>query len=164
MPTDKPLYLLRGIDGIIEKPVDLEQLRAALERALLPAEVACTALPERISHLQHSLGQERTERIVRSFAIVADEDVEAIAQGCARSNLEEVIHHAHRLSGAASNVGFNRLADATSELEQIAQTGNTLRVADAALNVVTLYREAERCIHTWFPSASGQGENKYPVP
>lgn len=164
LPTERPLYRLRGIDEIIQKPVDVEQLRSILERTLLRAEVATTALPERISHLQNALGQERTERIVGSFAMVADEDVEAIAQGCARVNLEDVIHHAHRLSGAASNVGFQRLADAASELEQIAQTGSTLGVADAALNVVALYKATERCIHTWFPSASGQGENRYPVP
>jgi PAS domain S-box-containing protein len=167
LPTDRPLYRLRGIDGIIEKPVEVEKLRIALKETQTTPSASTpilTAEPERIGRLRESLGQDRTSRIVRSFMQVANESVEAIANGCARANLEDVAENAHRLSGAASNVGFAQLADTAAELERLARTGNVFSVSEVALNTITIYRDAERCVHTYFPSLMAGPENKYPVP
>jgi signal transduction histidine kinase/CheY-like chemotaxis protein/HPt (histidine-containing phosphotransfer) domain-containing protein len=167
LPTERPLYLLRGIDGIIEKPVEVEKLRAALKQYTPPPSSTSTAypaLPERIERLRQTLGEQRSARIVQLFIEVADETVEAIATRCARSSLEDVADQAHRLSGAASNVGFERLAEAATELERLAQTGSALDVSEAALEVIACYREAVRCIHTYARSSAVGPENKYPVP
>ena len=167
LPTDRPLYRLRGIDGIIEKPVEVDKLRIALKESQTPPSsdnAIFTTEPERIGRLRESLGQERTSRIVRSFMEVADQSIETIANSCARTNLEEVAEGAHRLSGAASNVGFEQLADAAAELERLARTGRVLDVSEVALNMITIYRDAARCVHTYFPSLALGPENKYPVP
>jgi len=161
LPTDKPLYLLRGIDGIIEKPVEVETLRSALRRAALPAQPVQIEEPERIERLRQTLGQDRTLRVVTAFAQIASEALEGIVSGCARAGLEKVAEDAHRLSGAASNVGFQRLADAASDLEQIARTGSALQVSDAALTVVTIYqRDAEPYVRALLSSTPVGPENR----
>jgi signal transduction histidine kinase/CheY-like chemotaxis protein/HPt (histidine-containing phosphotransfer) domain-containing protein len=164
LPTDRPLYLLRGIDGIIEKPVEMETLRSALRQAAQPAQAGVVEEPERIERLRQKLGQDRTLRIVAAFAQTASDALEGIANGCARASLEMVAENAHRLAGAASNVGFQQLADTAADLEQIARTGSALEVSDAALTVVTIYRDVERCVRGLLSSAAAWPVNRYPVP
>ncbi|WP_249221498.1 ATP-binding protein [Cupriavidus sp. KK10] len=163
LPTDRPLYLLRGIDGIIEKPVEVEALRTALRQAALPATTAAPEEPERLGRLRQKLGQDRTLRIVMAFTQTAAEALEGIATGCARAGLDTVAEDAHRLAGAASNVGFDQLAKAAANLEQIARTGSATEVLDAALTVVTIYRDVERFVGVLVSPDAGP-ENRYPVP
>ncbi len=164
LPTDKPLYLLRGIDGIIEKPVEVETLRAALRRVALPVQAVAIEEPERIGRLRQALGEKRTLRIVAAFAQTARDALEGVVNGCAQGSLERVAENAHRLAGAASNVGFEHLANAAADLEQIARTGSALQVADRALTVVVAYRSAEPCVRALMSSAPVGPENRYPVP
>ncbi|MDW3688399.1 ATP-binding protein [Cupriavidus sp. CV2] len=164
LPTDRPLYLLRGIDGIIEKPVEMEALRSALRQAALSSTTAALEEPERLGRLRQKLGQDRTLRIVMAFTQTAAEALEGIATGCARAGLDTVAEDAHRLAGAASNVGFDQLAEAAANLEQIARTGSATEVLDAALTVVTIYRDVERFVGVLVSPAAAGPENRYPVP
>lgn len=164
LPTDRPLYLLRGIDGIIEKPVEVEALRSALRQAALAATTPALEEPERLGRLRQRLGQDRTLRIVMAFTQTAAEALEGIATGCARAGLNTVAEDAHRLAGAASNVGFDQLAEAAANLEQIARTGSATEVLDTALTVVTIYRDVERFVGALVSLAAAGPENRYPVP
>lgn len=160
LATDRPLYLLRGIDEIIEKPVEVETLRSALKQAALPPRSNAIEQPGRIERLRQSLGQDRTLRIVRAFAETARDALEGIANGCARANFDQVAEHAHRLAGAASNVGFEKLAEAAVELEMIVRTGSALQISDDALTVVTLYRDVEAVARALLSSAPAEPENR----
>lgn len=160
LPTDRPLYWLRGIDGIIEKPVEVEALRSALRQVALPATTAVLEEPERLGRLRQKLGQDRTLRIVMAFTQTAAEALEGIATGCARAGLDTVAEDAHRLAGAASNVGFDQLAEAAANLEQIARTGSATEVLDAALTVVTIYRDVERFVGVLVAPAAAGPENR----
>jgi PAS domain S-box-containing protein len=160
LPTDRPLYLLRGIDGIIEKPVEVDTLRSALKQAALPPRARAMEEPERIERLRQSLGHNRTLRIVKAFAQTASDALEAIATGCARASFDQVAEHTHRLSGAASNLGFEQLASAAADLELLVRTGSALQIADSALTVVTLYREVEAYLRALLSSAPAEPENR----
>lgn len=164
LPTDRPLYLLRGIDGVIEKPVEVEALRAALRQVALPPVSAGIEEPERLGRLRQKLGQDRTMRIVVAFSQTAADALEGIANGCARGGVDTVADDAHRLAGAASNVGFDQLAEAATRLEQLAREGNAAEVLDAALTVVTIYRDVERFVGVLTSPAAAGPENRYPVP
>ena len=164
LPTDKPLYLLRGIDGIIEKPVEVETLRSALREASRPAQTVVTKEPERIERLRQTLGPNRTLRILTAFSQTASDAVEGIVNDCARASLERVAENAHRLAGAASNVGFQQLADAAAALEQIAGTGSAIQVSEAALALVIIYRDVDPYVRSLLSSAPVAPENRYPVP
>ncbi|WP_442794027.1 ATP-binding protein [Paraburkholderia sp. HD33-4] len=164
LPTERPLYLLRGLDGVIDKPVDVDKLRAALRAVAQPAQAADVTEPARIRELRQSLGDERTVRIVRAFAQTARDALEGIATGCAHGNFADVLERAHKLAGAASNLRFTQLADAAAELERIAQGGGALEIADAASTVVALYRDVERYVRASLSSSPADPANKYPVP
>ncbi|HVE08427.1 MAG TPA: ATP-binding protein [Paraburkholderia sp.] len=164
LPTDRPLYLLRGIDGIIEKPVEVEKLRAALRQVAQPAQPVAVDEPARIAQLRQSLGEARLSRIVSAFSQTADEALESIVTSCARAGFAEVAEHAHRLAGAASNLGFQQLADAAIELERVAPAGSALQVSDAALTVVAFYRDVARYVRACLSSSPASPENRYPVP
>jgi len=164
LPTDRPLYLLRGIDGIIEKPVEVEKLRAALRKVAQPAQPVAVDEPPRIAHLRQSLGEARLLRIITAFSQTAGEALEGIVASCARAGFAEVAEHAHRLAGAAVNLGFQQLADAAGELERIAPTGSARQVSDAALTVVAFYRDVERYVRSGLSSSPAGPENRYPVP
>jgi signal transduction histidine kinase/DNA-binding NarL/FixJ family response regulator len=160
LPTDKPLYLLRGIDGIIEKPVEVETLRSALRQATRPTRTVVTEEPKRIQRLRQTLGPNRTQRILTAFAQTAGDALEGIVNNCAHTSLEKVSENAHRLSGAASNVGFQQLADAAADLEQLARTGSAIQVADSALALVIIYRDVEPYVRTFLSSAPVGAENR----
>lgn len=165
LPTERPLYLLRGLDGVIDKPVDVDKLRVALRALSPPAQAADVDEAPRIRELRESLGDERTVSIVRAFAQTARDALEGIATGCAHGNFADVAEHAHKLAGAAANLRFEALADAASALERIAEAGGALEVAEAASMVVTFYRDAERYVRVSLSSSSPAGPaNRYPVP
>jgi signal transduction histidine kinase/CheY-like chemotaxis protein/HPt (histidine-containing phosphotransfer) domain-containing protein len=160
LPTERPLYLLRGLDGVIDKPVDADKLRAALRELALPAQSADADETPRIRELRRSLGDERTLRIVRAFAQTAGDAIEGIVTGCAHGNFADVAGHAHKLAGAAANLRFGALADAAAELERLAEAGGALQIADAASMVVTLYRDAERYVRVSLSSSPAGPANR----
>ncbi|GGC86517.1 hybrid sensor histidine kinase/response regulator [Chelatococcus reniformis] len=144
-PTDRPLYLLCGIDGIIEKPVEAGKLQAALRRR--PSRRLPMPEPRRFAHLREKLGDARARRIMTSFVDVADHAVAAIAENCSRLDPSDIADDAHRLAGAAANAGFDALAAAAQELETVAGSGGLAAISDAAVLVVEAHREALRCAH-----------------
>jgi signal transduction histidine kinase/DNA-binding response OmpR family regulator len=149
LPADRPLYLLRGIDDIVEKPVERERLRVALKRYTTAGRAATEVMPPRLARLQEALGSERADRIVSMFAVVAEETTEAIADGCSRLDFAKVAEAAHRLYGAASNVGFEELSDSAARLEIVAREGRQAEISEAALRVIAAFKDAGRFVQPW---------------
>jgi HPt (histidine-containing phosphotransfer) domain-containing protein len=149
LPTDRPLYLLRGIDDIVEKPVERERLRVALKRHTTAGRVSTEVMPLRLARLQEALGPERANRIVSMFAEVAEEMAEAIVDCCSRLDFAEVAEAAHRLCGAASNVGFEELSNSAARLEIVAREGRPGQIPEAALRVIAAFKDAERFVQPW---------------
>lgn len=162
LQTDRPLYLLRGIDYIVEKPVEREQLKAALRRCQTLERVQTQRiLPPRLFRLQESLGSERTRRIVAMFAEVAAEATETIAHQCSHMNFSEVAEAAHRLCGTASNIGLDEISESAAHLEIVAREGSSEKVSIAALTVILAFKNAELTIEQWKTAdeASNQKES-----
>lgn len=143
LPTDRPLYLLRGIDDVIEKPVERERLRAALIRRAGPRKVTAEVEPQRLLRLRTTLGAERADQIVDLFFKVAMEAVETIADCCSHLNFAEIAEAAHKLSGAASNVGFFDLSESCADLEDLVAEGNPVQISEAATDVIAAFKDVE---------------------
>ena len=141
LPTERPLYLLRGIDGVVEKPIERRHLRVALASRPPAGKPFADVEPQRLSTLRKALGSERMDHIVDLFFGIAREMVEIIATQCAQLNFTEVSEAAHQLSGAASNVGFSELANSSARLEVLAVEGNTAQIADAAIIVIAAFKD-----------------------
>jgi signal transduction histidine kinase/DNA-binding NarL/FixJ family response regulator len=141
LPTHAPLFLLQGIDEIVPKPVDRSTLARAMARRINARAAVVEARPPRIAQLIGALGTERVADILAAYATVAKDTVEAIADCCTRLEFIPISEAAHRLAGAASNVGFRDLADAASSLEEIARDGPVPEALNAAAHVVTCFKK-----------------------
>jgi signal transduction histidine kinase/DNA-binding response OmpR family regulator len=150
-PTDRPLYAWRGIDDILEKPVDADRIRAALRRSTAPK--ARLASPERVLHLEAALGSERARRVVASFRDVAEDAIESIVHQCSRLSFDGLAEHAHRLAGAASNLGLDGLADCATRLETMAREDGVLAISDAAFDTVESYNAVRRFVNAYLATA-----------
>ncbi len=149
LPTNRALYRLRGIDDIIEKPIDRLKLKQAIDGVKMPSAPAIVGnVPSRIEHLIRSLGRERTGRIVAAFTTVGGEAIETIAESCAALDFDQVAEAAHRLSGAASNLGMEDLALATARLEGAARAGLASQVSRAAETAVIRFMEVAPIVNT----------------
>jgi len=151
--TDRPLYALRGFDSVIEKPVDVERLREEV-RDRAGAVAMIIAEPERARHLRSSLDEARSARIFEAFNDVATGAAETIAACCARLDLNGVREAAHRMAGAASNVGLDALSSKAAELEDAAQEEAPARVAEIALEAVLQFNATLVLRRSWAKAAS----------
>lgn len=150
IPTDLPMYRVSGIDEIVEKPIDRARLLVAIHRwakggaALASARPAAqTVVPtQRIAEMATKLGPERAARIVELFVATARDAVETVGHRCAALAFEDVAEAAHKLAGAASNVGFADLAEQAGALEHAARKNDARAASELAMRVITLYQQA----------------------
>lgn len=148
LPTDKPLYTLRGFDDVVGKPVELDYLSRILEN--WPASMTTgSSYPKRIESLCRQLGAARTRRILDAFIEVTSQATETLAASCSRLDFSEVREAAHRLSGAASNIGLTELSDEAARLEEAAAAGDTIAVADNCTHVIRIVVAARPAIAAW---------------
>jgi CheY-like chemotaxis protein len=116
-----------GMDGVLKKPLRLEELQAILqvwlEQALHPADEAAAAREESPEIDLRALYQ-------ASMA----EDILATEQAIQRRQGEETAHFAHRIKGAALMLGAREMADAADRLEQAAR--NAVAVEDVQMHAM----------------------------
>jgi two-component system sensor histidine kinase EvgS len=113
-----------GMDGVLKKPLRLDELRSML-RLWLPdapqAPASEPAQPQQQIDL-HELYRQSIE-----------EDDAALDSAFAEGDRERVVHFAHRLKGAALMIEATVLAGHAESIEAIARSAAPLRDAEAAL-------------------------------
>ncbi|HUI99631.1 MAG TPA: ATP-binding protein [Usitatibacter sp.] len=115
-----------GMDDYLAKPVTLEQLREKVERWVARPQAARGEEPvlEAEALSQVSSGDPVVEReILREFRRHHIAEEAAFRAAVASRDLEEVQRAAHRIRGASSSIGANRLAAACGRIES-ATRGN----------------------------------------
>jgi len=148
LPTDKPLYRLRGFDEVVGKPVELNHLNQLLESWSASPRTE-TPYPQRIVRISQQLGVARTRRILDAFIDLASQAAEDLAASCSRLDFAEVRETAHRLSGAASNIGLAELSDEATKLEDAATIGDTLAVGHVCARVIGMIVAARPALVSW---------------
>jgi len=133
---DRKLCEAAGMNAHVGKPVDLNELlvtllrwvrpqRAAPEVNIVAADAAWT-LPgiDVAAGLARIGGRRQTyERVLKVFAASAGDPPAEVRAALARCAPEQARELAHRLRGAAVNVGANALATAAAELERALREG-----------------------------------------
>ena len=124
-----------GVDDVIPKPVELEDLRTALDKwvpsdEVKPTRKAKTDIGKRSSAaaidfdvLTQSTGDkpELHRNLLKSFAETLDDDLDNIQQAFAWKNSEQVGEYCHKLKSSSRSLGVTGMADICEQLEVAAK-------------------------------------------
>lgn len=125
-------YLEAGMDGILAKPLKLENLRQALAGQLpvsapQPVDEAMD-WPLLDTH-RTLLGEQKLQGLLAVLRDSISQHREALTEAIEADDCTEVAHLAHRLAGSSDSLGFRALANVLRALEEAAMANDeqTLR-------------------------------------
>ena len=155
-----------GMDGFTSKPVDVAVLTQELARvlglppaasplALAPAQVRGMVLDIEQGLLRWSGQQEAYQRALRRYARDHQGAAQELKAAMAAGQHAACATLAHRLRGAAANLGMERLADALWHLERALQAPDA-RAELPALLELAIQRLSEALAAVWAQDAAGQ--------
>jgi signal transduction histidine kinase/CheY-like chemotaxis protein/HPt (histidine-containing phosphotransfer) domain-containing protein len=142
--------LAAGMEDFVQKPVAFAELRAALARctAREPAEppsdtpsLLDPSYLESLRRLGELTGKPLVREIVESYLAETPRRLERIREALRREDIQELVLVAHSLKGSSAQLGVNRVAAASAELEE---KGRNAELGDAAPLLAELEREVAR--------------------
>lgn len=123
-------YFEAGMQGVLAKPLHLDELRRALSG------VAGAPLPEAVDKgpLDHQvldthrrlLGEHKLRELLDSLRHLLDQQWPLLLDALQQDDTVEAASLAHRLSGSCRSMGLRGLGDCLGELEQAALAGESL--------------------------------------
>ncbi|MCX2898342.1 ATP-binding protein [Pseudomonas mandelii] len=116
-------YLDAGMDGILAKPLKLDNLRQALAaQAPEPrAQVADEAMDWPLLDTHRTLlGEQKLLGLLKVLRDSIEQHSQALAEAITADDCTEVAHLAHRLAGSSDSLGFRALANVLRALEEAA--------------------------------------------
>ncbi|MGE4088414.1 MAG: response regulator [Immundisolibacter sp.] len=133
MPGDREAYLAAGMDGYVAKPIEIDELAAALLQVGLPAAPRGVGFnadmvvdPARLEQL-HAMQDEAQPSLVRELIdlFVADSPGHqaALAQAADAADTVRLRALAHRFLSVSENIGARRLSALCVEVEGLARQG-----------------------------------------
>ncbi|MGC2853980.1 ATP-binding protein [Novispirillum sp. DQ9] len=169
-PEDVERYLAAGMNGVVPKPIQVEQFRRAVAVAVLghdpsPAAEAPEQEPwprERAPALDVAFVDDRLAglgqggflpilTLGRRSVTAAAEDVARLA---ADGPADELAKAAHRLAGAASNFGFARLFTLGRTIERLVEDGADGLARSEARQVPEALAETLAALDAWLSARS----------
>lgn len=126
-----------GMDDFIPKPISQDTLASTLERWIPPSgqaappttpavrrprQPARTSLRQRMEELRGAdpgADREAFTRIAGIFITRGAADIEQLADAITRRDAAQITQHAHRIKGAAANIGAVAMAELCAEIENI---------------------------------------------
>ncbi|WP_223511375.1 ATP-binding protein [Pseudomonas sp. GL-B-19] len=120
-------YLEAGMDGILAKPLKLENLRQALAGQLpvsapQPVDEAMD-WPLLDTH-RTLLGEQKLQGLLAVLRDSISQHREALTEAIEADDCTEVAHLAHRLAGSSDSLGFRALANVLRALEEAAMVND----------------------------------------
>jgi PAS domain S-box-containing protein len=145
---DRERCLEAGMDGYLAKPIDLDQLVAAVEGLGTPAPAAAAAATpaaagfDEMTALARVGGDRKLLReVVRLFRSDYPKTLRRIAAALGRKQSEELRLAAHALKGSVANFGAGEAREAALRLEQ---RGSARRFAGASRDLAALQASLRR--------------------
>ena len=116
-------YLDAGMQGVLAKPLRLDNLREAL------AEVACGEVTSADADMDWALldthrsllGKQKLQGLLKVLRQSLEQHATALAEALPAQDFTEVLHLAHRLAGSCDSLGFAGLAALLHRLEEAAR-------------------------------------------
>ncbi|MFM2065729.1 MAG: hypothetical protein RLZZ584_638 [Pseudomonadota bacterium] len=139
MPGDREAYLAAGMDGYVAKPIELQELAAALgqvgvlaRQGVHPGHRGDTHEHEQlidIARLEHlrDIQSDSQPSLVRElidlFVADAPQHVAAIDAALQAGDAALLRRHAHRFLSATTNIGARRMSELCADIERLARAG-----------------------------------------
>lgn len=124
-------YLDAGMDGVLAKPLKLDQLRKALsEQPLTPEplqEDSAMDWPLLQTH-RTLLGEQKVQGLLAVLRDSILQHRQALREAIGADDGTEVAHLAHRLAGSCDSLGFRALANELRWLEDAARSNDEAAV------------------------------------
>ena len=132
-----------GMDGVLKKPLRLDELRSMLRLWLTSAPATSDKAPRAASISSPPMADPlRQVDLHALYRQSVEEDEAALDSAFAEGDREHVVHFAHRLKGAALMVDAKALAGYAESVEMIARSDAPVSDAKAAL--MSLQEEVSR--------------------
>jgi CheY-like chemotaxis protein len=171
-PDDIKRYRAVGMNGVVAKPIQLDQFRMTVAAILDPPDLAASAIvPEAetesdtspfasgqvldsafIAERLATLGTDTFLAILRIGERSVSEALEGVEKALLGSSAATLAKAAHRLAGAASNFGYAGLFTLARSLEEQADSPDPARqkaAFEAARAVTPLAEETQRALTMW---------------
>lgn len=120
IPSTRKRCLEAGMDAVLTKPVEVEQLRSTLLPGVAPERGSRAAGAilnrerfETVSGLSRKTGSESLRGLVDPFIAQCDASLDRLNESFAQGDLEGVARLAHKLAGTAATLGAERMAAAS---------------------------------------------------
>ncbi|HEX4965987.1 MAG TPA: ATP-binding protein [Thermoanaerobaculia bacterium] len=161
--------LAAGMDDFVQKPVGLPELRAALARSDSATELAALATPKAppdgpppldptyldgLRRLGELTGRPLVREIVESFLAETPRRLGRLRHALLHSDAQALTFEAHSLKGSSAQIGAQRIAHLSGELEQKGKDGDLGETADL---LAELERETERTLPLLEAASVGAG-------
>ncbi|RAM68687.1 histidine kinase, partial [Pseudomonas putida] len=122
-PGQVPGYLDAGMQGVLAKPLRLDNLRQALAEAAPAEETEVDAAIDwsLLGTHRSLLGEQKLQGLLKVLRQSLEQHATALAEALPAQDFTEVLHLAHRLAGSCDSLGFSGLAALLRRLEDAAR-------------------------------------------
>ncbi len=127
MVGDREKCLAAGMDDYLSKPLNREELRAAMQRG---APGPATPLNEDAVRRLAADDDQELARLIELFAASAPASIATMKRAVGESNAAELSMAAHTLKGSCGNFGASALAELCAQIEQAADRGDLDRTGE----------------------------------
>jgi histidine phosphotransfer protein HptB len=92
--------------------------------------------------------EEDFNELIEIFTATSFSDVEKINSGLEENNTANVSQAAHSIKGAAGNLGFQKIASLSKDIEMTAKAGNIQGVKEKVSTIVQELKKIESAMET----------------
>lgn len=134
-----------GFSSLLVKPVTPESLSAVLEGRTAEIEsehpaTACWEMPETLAMLASVAGKHKVTGLLELYLKESERRIDLLLKTLAERNIEVFARTAHSLRGSSAQMGAQKMAEISAELEQQALGGEHIEIS----HLVALAKELER--------------------
>lgn len=143
-------YLDAGMDGILAKPLKLENLRQALAGQSPPSTAQHTdeAMDWPLLQTHRTLlGEQKLQGLLEVLRDSITQHRKALTEAIDACDCTEVAHLAHRLAGSSDSLGFRALATVLRALEEAALVSDEAAVQAMALHLQAQLQASQQTLH-----------------